>query len=492
MTKTKINRRNFLKSASLAATVYALGCNAETNRIAKPQKRPNILFIDVDDMGWDTPGCYGNKTPEISPRIDRLALEGLKFMHGYVTVAICQPSRTVWNTGKYPHRNGTIGFNAPHEGITTVGMQLRDNGYFTGIMGKSTHYQPLDNRSWDFYISHMPQWARGPASYGEKFRTLLDSAKDSGKPFFAIVDTGDPHRPFSKSQHEMNFMGDSLPPDPSRIYKPSEVDVPGYLYDTPEVRQELAYYYNSCKRGDDVVGVILDALEEYGLADDTIVMFVSDNGAPLPFAKGNVYRASCRTPWIVRWPSVIEPGTVDNTHHISGIDLMPTVLDLAGAPIPEDVDGRSFAPVLKGKKQPDRDKVHVVFHRGHSSHFESRAIHTAEFGYIYNEWAAYEKGRKQFVADNNIGIYFNAAKKNPEIQARVDFYFNRAPEELYDYRNDPWALKNLADDPAYHDKLEEMRHLMIKWKLDTHDYIVSGYNSYIGRQKSKAQVNLGF
>lgn len=478
-----MRRRDFLKGVAAVAGGAALSpadaVTASISRKASQNKlRPNILIITADDMGAETPACFGNQTPDISPNIDTLASQGVRFEHGFVTVAICQPSRSVWVTGRYPHRNGAVGFNPILSHIPTLGTEMKKAGYYTALLGKSSHFQPLGDDRWDLAVETVGRRGRDPQGYGKQMSALLDSAREAGKPFFAMVNLLDPHRPMSKSPAEPKLFKNSLPPDPSRLYGPAEVDVPGYLPDTPEVRQELAYYYNSAKRCDDVVGAVMSALDRSPRRDDTVVMFMSDNGAPLPFGKASCYLQSTRTPWIIRWPGRIKPGSVDDTHFISGIDLMPTVLDIAGAPLPGDLDGRSFLSVLDGDP-PGWDRVHVVFHRDQFRTLETRAIHTKQYGYIYNEWRAWMDGETIFVGDNNLSIIEAEGRRNPQYAARVDFYLHRAPEELYDYSKDPHALKNLAGDPAYAAVLSDMQKDMRAWMEKTGDPCFEGFKIHL-------------
>lgn len=435
----------------------------------------NILMITADDMGAETPGCCGNKTPDITPNIDRLASEGLRFEHAFVTVSVCQPSRSVWATGRYPHRNGTIGFNPGVPGVPTLGEQLRKAGYYTGILNKLHHTGPNTPETWDYTHDPTAHHGRDPQDYVDKFSDFLAGAEKSRKPFFMMINILDPHRAFSGSDLEArNFR--PLPPDPSRKYDPSEVDVPGYLPDAEKVRLELSWYYNSAKRCDDSVGMIMRHLEKAGLAGNTVVVFLSDNGAALPFAKGSCYVQSNRTPMIIRWPGVTRPGSVDGTHFIKGPDMMPTLLDIAGAEQPEYMDGSSFLPVIKGSAQPGRDSAVTVFHRDQFHIYNMRAHHEKRYGYIFNFWA---DGKHRFVADNMEHILYEYAETTERGKKRLQQYSWRSPEELFDYEKDPWGWNNLADDEAYKEVLEAKRAKLIKWMDKYGDPLLPSFKLYL-------------
>jgi N-sulfoglucosamine sulfohydrolase len=441
----------------------------------KKDYRPNILFIAADDLGNEFLGCTGNKTPDLSPNIDRFALQSVRFTNAFVSVAISQPSRSVWITGCYPHRNGAVGFNPITQPRAMLGEQMRKAGYHTGLFGKGIHYAPLGREHWDDCIQSMKGAGRDAGIFSDAVRESILNAQKADKPFFIHANCADPHRPFSKSPRDYKDMK-----DPSRLYTPEEVDVPGFLCDVPETRQELAYYCNSIRRMDDVAGAILSVIDELNIADNTIVIFASDNGSPLPFGKGSCYLQSDKTPLMIRMKNV---SSREDKHFVNGIDMMPTILEMAGAPQPEYMDGYSFLTLLNGGQQPERDHVHTVYHRDQNSATEQRAIHNVKYGYIYNEWRAWEYQRDiTFVADNNISIF--GAATDPFVAARKAFFQKRAPEELYDYSIDPFAITNLAGNPEYADILNSMRDHMHSWMVETGDPSEQGYLMYLKKVRT--------
>ena len=202
---------------------------------------------------------------------------------------------------------------------------LRNAGYSVGILGKQGHSTPYADFEWDMaYDQAELGMGRNPEVYYGHARGFVQGAVDAKKPFFLMANSHDPHRPFYGNDRE-EWYSTTDPPavPPSRTFEPSEVVVPAFLADIPEVRLEIAEYYNSVRRCDDTVGRLLDVLDEMGVADDTLVMFLSDNGMAFPFAKTNCYLNSTRTPWLARWPKVIKAGRVDDAHFVSGVDLCP-------------------------------------------------------------------------------------------------------------------------------------------------------------------------
>jgi N-sulfoglucosamine sulfohydrolase len=449
---------------------------------AEVSNRPNVLFITVDDMNHDSAGFAGCKVPEITPNLDRLAAEGMWFTRAHVTVAVCQPSRQCLMTGRYPHHNGSTGFYPVREDVPTLAELLRTAGYHLGILGKVIHLRPESKFPWDFARDQEELGAgRDPAKYHGFAREFIEQAKKDGKPFFLMANSHDPHRPFAGSEGPNR--GKKLGyPEPGRTYRPEEITVPAFLPDLPDVRKELAQYYSSVHRCDQTVGEILRALKESGLEDRTVVMFVSDNGISMPFAKSNCYLTSTRTPWLVRWPGVVKPGGVEREHFISGIDFMPTILELAGLPVPPDTDGRSFAPLLRGGKQAGRDHVVTCYNEAFGNKaYPMRCLQDRRFGYIFNAWS---DGKKSYHTEGMSGLSFKAmqeaAKVDGSIAGRVELLVKRMPEELYDFAADPAALRNLGADPAHRGQLEKMRVEMSRWMEQSQDPLLESFRAAIG------------
>src|SRR5688572_14386099 len=166
--------------------------------LAAQTTRPNILLLMADDMNYDTPGFAGNKIDGITPHLDRLASEGIYFKQARVTVAVCQPSRSVLMTGRYPHRNGAVGFNPINADIPTLGEQLHAAGYINGIFAKVAHTAPVERFKWDTIVqaTELGQ-GRDPALYYKHAKAFFENAKKQNKPFFLNANSQDPHRPWS-------------------------------------------------------------------------------------------------------------------------------------------------------------------------------------------------------------------------------------------------------------------------------------------------------
>jgi len=439
-------------------------------------------------MNWDSVGAFGAKVPDTTPNIDRLASQGMRFEHAHVTIAICQPTRAVWMTGRYPHNNGALGFDPIRRGVPTLPEHLRANGYLTGILGKTEHVVPSRKTAFDYRRGRNEMRnGRSAKLYAKFANEFFQQVENQKKPFFFMVNAHDPHRPFDNrkpaDKRATATAGSAKPsgkaakrkrgdyPAPSRIYGPDEIVVPAFLPDLPKIREEIARYYSSVRRADDVVEAILECLDDAGFAENTIVMLKSDHGIAVPFAKTNVWRNSTRTPWIVRWPGVVEPNSHDTEHLVAGVDFAPTILDALGLKPMESMDGRSFLPVLKGQKQDDRNHVFTHINTIASKRsYPMRSAQTARFGLIWNGWS---DGKTTFKNESQSGLTWRAmtaaAESVPEIAARVKHFAYRVPWEFYDYEQDPNALNNLINNPGSQEMIERLTGKLLEHMETTND-----------------------
>jgi N-sulfoglucosamine sulfohydrolase len=459
----------FILAAILPAAV------ARESAVSSASAPPNVLLITADDLNFDSLGTYGCKVPGITPNLDRLAADGMKFNHAHVNIAVCQPSRQSIMTGRYPHTNGAPGFDPIDERAPTLQERLRDAGYLNGILGKEKHLMPAARFCWNFVAteSDLADGAgigRSVVKYHAYTREFLKKAAAEDKPFFLMANLHDPHRPFAGSQQEKASWGHDLPKFTRRIME-DESTVPGFLPDLPDIRKEIAEYYTSVFRCDQAVGAVLEALKEAGQEDNTLVMFLSDNGIAVPFAKSNCYLHSTKTPWIVRWPGRIKAGTVDSEHLVSGIDFMPTVLEALGLEPVEGMNGRSFLPLLDGTPQQGREHAFTEYHRTFARvAFPTRAVQGRRYGYLINFWAGRTPPMRM---DSTSGLTFRAMQKaaedDPELAARVRLFEHRVLEEFYDFQEDPDGLNNLIGSTEHQEEIRKMRDALRTRMEDTGD-----------------------
>jgi len=435
----------------------------------------NLLIITVDDMSADSVGAFGCKIPGTTPNIDRLAGQSLSFAHAHVTVGNCMPGRNVMFSGLISHNNKVEGFyQVKNPGWPHLVDLMKEAGYFTGIRGKASHSTPYQPYAWDINLDTLPDSTRGhikdAQSYGISTAHGIAKAKAVRKPFCLSVNVSDPHKPF----WSVVKGGGKDPHVPSRIFTAGEVPIPGFLFDDPKVREELALYYSSVRRADDCVGEILKALDASGQADNTVVMFLSDHGMPLPFAKTQLYHHSTHTPWMVRWPGVTQDGAVDGKHMISAVDMLPTLLDIVGAKHPAKLDGRSFLPLIQGKTQIGRDHIFKEYNENAgASRDPMRAVQTKRYLYIFNPWSNSE--RVFATATTGTVTYRRLvalAKQNKRLAKRLDLYKHRVPEELYDVANDPDCLHNLIAESRRQAALPGLRSELEGWMKRTKDPVL--------------------
>jgi N-sulfoglucosamine sulfohydrolase len=431
----------------------------------------NIVLITADDMNWDSVGCNGCKVPDITPNIDRLASQGMLFREAHATVPVCQPVRATMSTGLYPIHSGCKGFEPIRAEVTTINEVLHRAGYLISMMGKNPHYQPHAKWCVDYEVlAKELMVGRSPERFGEHTRKFLEMAAREGKPFFHHVNCQDPHRPFLWNSQKAGKEGTF--PGVSRVIRPDEVEVPGFLESLPAVRQEVADYFTCVHRLDETVGAVMRELKAAGHEDDTLVMFFGgDHGMPFPFGKANVYDASSQGTLILRWPGTVPAGKIDAEHLVATIDFAPTLLEAAGLPALEHIDGRSFLPVAKGGRQDGRDTVFTMFHETSGKRsLEMRCVSTRASAYIWNAWS---DGTFEYRAENMSGQTWKAmlaaAKDDPAIRERCEFYLHRAPEEFYQLGSDPTERGNRITDPACAAEVKAMRQRLAGWMERNHD-----------------------
>lgn len=442
--------------------------------------RPNILLFTADDLHAESLGVYGGRPDDLTPNLDAFAAESLLFNKAHVNVAICAPCRAVIATGRYSHRSGAMGFMPAREDVPDIVTTLKAAGYHTGILGKVSHSTPKKSMTWDYHFDQKDLGnGRNPDLYYQRSQTFLKESQAEGKPFYFMVNSHDPHRPYCNPKKLTK--GAAMP---SKVYRPEDVDVPGFLPDLPGVRAELATYLNSTRRLDDTFGKVMQALKESGEADKTLVLFITDNGIAVPFAKCNTWFHSSRSPLLVRWPGVVKPGTRDDKHFVSVVDFFPTFLEVTNAKGPGGLDGRSFLPLLKGQDQDGRSHVFTqIDSKAGGAAVPMRCVQNANFGYIYNPFS----DGKYWYRNNNEGLTMAAMNKAAEtdatLKARVDLFRYRVSEELYDLKNDPDCLNNLIDEPAHAETLMALQAKLVAQMKKTDDPILAAFQNRTNRQK---------
>ena len=435
----------------------------------------NLLLITVDDMSCDSVGVYGCELEGTTPTMDRLASQSLRFEHAHVTVGNCNPCRNVMFSGLISHNNKVEGFyKVTDPGWPHMVDLLQGAGYYAGIHGKVSHSSPYQPYAWDDDLTISPSGKKAhikdARAYGESTSRGIENAGEAGKPFFLSINISDPHKPFWS---EVRGGGED-PYVPSRIYNAEEVPVPGFLFEDPEVREELALYYSSVRRADDCLNEVLKALRKSGQWENTMIVFLSDHGMPLPFAKTQLYHHSTRTPLMVRLPGTTKAGTLESRHMVSVLDLLPTVLDSLGVPKPKRLDGRSFLPLLRGEKQENRDYVIKEYNENAGrSRDPMRAIQSKTHLYLFNPWS---NGERIFATATNGTVtckrMIKLSEEDEEMNKRLELYRFRVPEELYQVNRDPDCLENLIDYASQEKAKIKLQASLEEWLEKTNDPIL--------------------
>jgi arylsulfatase A-like enzyme len=417
------------------------------------QPRPNIVLIIADDVSFNDIGCYGNKVVK-TPNIDKLSRQGLTFTNVFLTASSCSPSRCSIISGKYPHCTGAAELHNPlPPDQLPFPLLLKEHGYFTAQAGKF-HMGPAVHRAFDRYTDGNG-YNNGDGGENNWVKFLKERPKD--KPFFFWLASFDAHRPWGADTFKIT-------------HDPSKVLIPPYFADTPETRQDIASYYNEIGRFDYYIGKVCEELEQQGVLDQTVIMVMGDNGRPFPRCKTRVYDSGMQTPFVVFWPKGIKNKGAHPEGLVSSIDIAPTVLELAGIAKPKEYQGISFVSLLK---DPGKEIRTLVFseHNWHDYDANERMVRTKDFLYLANAFPnltncgpADSKTSSTQAALNHLR---DIGKLTPA-QADV-FIAPRPAEELFDVRNDPEQLLNLASVPKYQKKLQEMREILLKWQSETND-----------------------
>jgi N-sulfoglucosamine sulfohydrolase len=440
-----MQRREFL--ASLGGAPALLG----QARVSK-----NVLLLIADDLGLHT-GAYGDKTAR-TPHLDKLAAEGVRFTNAYCTTASCSASRSVIHSGLHNHANGQYGHAhdfhhfAYLPPVRPVSSLLKDAGYRTGVIGKM-HVNPIERFRWDLNSQAGGRDVTGMAERARKF--IADSA---GSPWFLQMGYEDPHRA-AKGFANGDYKGVRR-----ERFDPGAVNVPGFLPDNAATRGELAEYYEASSRLDQGIGCMLDVLREAGQLENTLVIFLSDNGMPFPNAKTTLYDSGARLPLIVRAPDG-RRGAVDEGF-VSWTDITPTILEFTGAKGPAyPLHGQSF---LNGAK---RDRVYFshTFHEI-TMYYPVRGMRTRQYKYLLNLFPELSFPFASDLFASEMWQSVRRAGPNATVGRRpVESYLHRAPEELYDVSADPLEVRNLANSPQHRAVLEQMRAEVLRFRKDTAD-----------------------
>ncbi len=450
----------------LCLCVLFSNCDSRSEALtSESEVRSNILLIVSEDNGPDL-GCYGVEDV-YTPNIDGLAEEGIMFNNAFVTYSVCSPSRSTIYTGLYPHQSGQVGL-ATHryrmyESYPTMPKLLKEAGYRTGCLGK-IHVNPESAIPWDFHEIKGANFAKKGMERYAKFGGEFIEAGD--EPFFLMVNYPDAHCPWQPQVEGM----------PANPMTGEDLDqsMPFTGIDNERHRQLTADYYNSMNRLDESVGMLLDTLEKTGKSENTIIIYLGDHGAQFSRGKGCNYEAGLRVPFIVKWPGKVQGDQVSD-QLISTIDLLPTVLELAGLAVPEHLPGISLlTSLISASRSPDHHEYIFAGGTGSASFYTypMRSVRDRRFKLIKNLMHQRENPKflgYAFMMYGTGTLPEEVDAASPDIQQAYETWRNPPEYELYDLDADPYEFNNLSEDPAYTHELERLKNVLENWQEETLD-----------------------
>ena len=421
------------------------------------QSPPNVLVIMADDCTFNDLPAYGGQNAK-TPHIDKLAREGLLFRRAYLSEAMCQPCRAELFSGQYPTRNGCAwNHSASRNSVTSMPHHLGPLGYRVGLAGK-VHVKPKKVFPFEEIDGFDSNCVRNPTRPHQLSGISEFIGRDQQKPFCLVVALVEPHVPW--------VMGDASQ------YPPATIKLPPNIADTPRTRQDFSAYLAEITYMDGQVGEILKVLEESGKANDTLVLFTSEQGSQFPGCKWTNWDTGIHTGLIARWPEKIEGGRTTDAV-VQYADILPTLLTLAGGDCNEKpYDGRSFAGVLRGEETSHRQYAYGLHNNiPEGPRYPIRTVTDGEWRYIRNllpEEIYIEKhlmGIKGTGALNNPywATWVRDSWNNPHTYKVVRRYMRRPAEQLYHTAEDPYEMSNLAGTPEFSEIQKKLSMELDRW-----------------------------
>ncbi len=446
-------RRDFLKVAGASLTFPVISGAAQGALDKSRENQPNFLFILADDVTYNDLGCYGGKNVK-TPNIDRLAREGMQFNRTYCAMSMCAPFRAELYTGLFPVRNGVAwNHSIAKPGTKSVCHYLRELNYRVGLTGKK-HASPADV----FPFDNVKEPLAGPAV--KEFIT-----RDAKQPFCLFVCSHNAHPPWRSG-------------DVSLIDRDG-ITLPPVIHDNPITRKTFAGYLAEIAALDKEVGEVLALLEETGQADNTLVMFSSEQGWDFAFGKWTNYDVGVRSALLARWPGRIKSG-VETDALVQIADVVPTFIVAGGGdPAVHKLDGVSFLGVLQGKTDKHRRYVYGLHNNvPEGNPYPIRSIRDDEFHFLLNLKHDQRYHEKHLMTEGLAKRYdlqwwqalSDAAAKGDATATKLYNKYHRRPaEELYRVDEDPWEMNNLADKPEFANVKKRLRAELGRWMSQQND-----------------------
>jgi arylsulfatase A-like enzyme len=448
-------------------------------------ERPNILLVLSDDHSVPHLGCYEGgencRRFNLTPNLDALAADGMRFDRAYTAAPQCAPSRIAIFAGRSPVGLRVTRFAQPAQpDVRFFTDVLRDNGYWVGLDGRHQHLdgkskdaehiqqalvdlgmRDLENR-FDHFVRASATKGEALSRVGEKIDVILDEVP-AGKPFFLYFGFNQAHRAFKRDYEGID---------------PAQLELPPDWPDLPEVRLDYARYLAEVRDLDKGVGLVEKVLVDRGIKDNTLVIFMGDNGESLLRGKGTLFDRGIHVPLIIRWPGKIRACSTSDAL-ISGVDLAPTILAAAGVDAPKEMSGVNFLPELLG--QPFTPRKYVFAERGyHAGPLTrtdgldlSRCVISERYHYVYN--ALPDRNYTPVDMDKtpawNAIVSAHHSQQLSELHDRLYFQNPRPVIELYDIEKDPYQVSNLVNDRQLKTTERTLRDALDRWMIREGDYL---------------------
>lgn len=437
---------NRLKAA-IAIAVALLSCLACSPVSAE---QPDMVIYLSDDHSQFDSSLYGAADIP-TPNFEQLARDGMMFTHAFVASPSCAPSRGAMLTGRMPARNGAeANHTFPRPNVPSLVENMKALGYEVASFGKVAH-----GRGGQFGFDVVKPGKSYSALRTDVAKYL--ASRKSDKPLCLFVGISNPHVPWPEESS----------------FDPDEVVFPPHHIDTPATRKHRASYYEEIKEVDLLLGELREMAATH-LGENVLFLHTSDHGSQWPFGKWNLYDYGTRVPFLVAMPGVVEPGTTSDAM-VSWVDILPTLIDIAGGEQPKGLDGRSILPVLKGETDTHRERIFVTHSGdGNMNIYPIRCVRTREWKLIHNlhpEFA--HTNHSDLLRKQGAGAYWaewaERAKTDPEAKAIVDRYFQRPEFELYHVSQDKWELNNVIDEPEQAEWVAQLKQELAAWMEEQGD-----------------------
>ena len=410
------------------------------------EDRPNIVIFIGDDCSYSDLSIYGSPN-SITPNLEKLSSQGMTFTNCFQATAMSSPTRHCLYTGLYPVKSGAYpNHTYVKDNVKSYVQYFRNIGYRTALYGK-THVAPKKVFSYDY----LGEYKDGNMDFNKIKKYIKEN---SSKPFFMVIASHESHGPYT--------VGDTTQWDYNKI------KLPPHIVDTEEVRKEYVKYLAEINVLDSQLGKTMEILDETGKTNNTILVFLSEQGNSFPFAKWTCYNQGLHSGLVVRYPKTVKAGSKTDAL-VEYVDIIPTMLDAVGENLAQykDFDGESFYDILlQESKEHKKYSFGIHTTRGiinGSPYYGIRSVTTKKYNYIVNLTPDEEFLCSTNCTNSTMWGWVEKAKTNSFARQQIERYKKRPAEELYDIENDPFTLHNISDDPKYASVKKELREQLEKW-----------------------------